>query len=137
VLATPSPGGPTALPGDTWSLVATFSDGSTASILYAAEGPSALPKERIEILGVGRAVEIDNWSSGRSWSNAGSAALRAPRGQQKGTAEQLRCFVDSLRTGRAGVPLDVTWHVQHAALVAVATQADGVPAEVAWPRPAA
>ena len=135
-LATPSPGGPTSSPGDTWTLTLAFTDGSIATIVYAADGPSALPKERVEVIGVGRAAEVDNWSSGRLWTGTGSSALRAPRGQQKGTAEQLTAFLEALASGRPAVPLDTTWHVQHVGLSAVASLADGLPRSPAWPRPA-
>ncbi len=132
---TPSPGGPTALPGDTFSLALRFTDGSVAQILYAAEGPRTLPKEQVEVVGLQHAARVDNWSQGQLWTTGGRSALRVGRGQQKGIAEQLHAFVDTLRTGQPAVPLDVTWHVQHATLVAASTSADGLPADVAWPRP--
>lgn len=135
ILATPSPGGPTALAGDTFTVTMSFNDGSVANLFYVAEGPSSLPKERIEVMGLSRAAEIDNWSSGRCWTNAGQSRLAGPRGQQKGVTEQIRAFLETLRTGRPAVPLDTTWHVQHAALCARDTLKTGIPAFVSWPRP--
>jgi predicted dehydrogenase/threonine dehydrogenase-like Zn-dependent dehydrogenase len=135
VIAHPSPGGATALPGDTWTAQLLFRDGSTCTITYDAEGPRTLEKERLELLGVGRAVEIVDWASAKAWTAAGSRALPVPRGQQKGVPEELTAFTESLRTGIPRVPHDVTWHVHHACLQARATLEDGAPREVAWPRP--
>lgn len=135
VLATSSPGGPTALPDDTWTATLTFDDGSIAQVSYASEGPRTLPKERMEVLGLGRAVVVEDWSGGTVWTATGHRKLKVARGQHKGFPDQLAAFADALRTGRPAVPQDVTWHVQHAVLTAERTTHDNVPAEVAWPRP--
>lgn len=133
--ASASPGGATALPSDSWSCELVFADGSVAQILYAAEGPKSLPKERLEVLGMGKAGLIEDWSGGKLWTATGQQRLRVPRGQHKGFPEQLHAFVSSLRSGKAAVPLDVTWHVMHAVLTGDSATTQGVSAQVAWPRP--
>ncbi|MFK7928725.1 MAG: bi-domain-containing oxidoreductase [Myxococcota bacterium] len=136
VVAQVSPGGPTALAADTWTATMTFSDGSMAQVQYAAEGARTAPKERLEVIGLGKLAVIDDWTSGTLFHPGGSRKLKAPRGQQKGIVEQLAAFVRALNTGTAAVPLDTTWHVQHAVLTLNQTSMTGVAAEVAWPRPA-
>jgi len=136
VSAQVSRGGPTALPSDTWTATLTFGDGSLAQIQYAAEGSRAAPKERLEVVGLGKLAVINDWASGTVFDSTGSHRLKAPRGQQKGIPEQLAAFVRSLRTGKPAVSLDTTWHVQHSVLVLNQTTTTGVAADVACPTPA-
>ncbi|TVQ87360.1 MAG: hypothetical protein EA397_18765 [Deltaproteobacteria bacterium] len=137
VVATPSPGGATSLAGDTWAAQLSFVDGSLATITYAADGPTSLEKERIEVVGLGCAAEVLNWSSGRVYTTAGRRPLRVGRGQLKGTDEQLTAFFRTLRGEPPAVDLDETLHVQHATLLLVDTLRDGVPAQATWPYPEA
>ncbi len=129
--------GPTALAGDTFAIALQFSDGSLAQILYAADGDSGLEKEHYEVFGLGMAARIENFTSGFLWRGGRRRRLRRSWSQEKGVAEEIEAFLTTLRTGRPAVPLDVTWHVQHATLRAAESLARGVPLEVAWPRPGA
>jgi predicted dehydrogenase len=137
VLATGAGPGTTSLAGDTFVITLTFTDGSVATILYAADGDRSLPKERVEVVGLGRVAVVDDWSAGWLYSSGRKRKLGVRRGQQKGTAEQLRVFFDALRSGRPAVPLDVTWHVQHVTLLAARSLSDLVPRSATWPLPAA
>jgi predicted dehydrogenase len=127
--------GPTSLPGDTFAISLSFSDGSLAQVLYAADGDRGLGKERYEVYGLARVAIIDDWRGGRLHREGRQRAFKLGRGQKKGVREQLQAFLGALRTGRPAVPLDVAWHVQHATLAAAASLTDGLPREVAWPRP--
>jgi polar amino acid transport system substrate-binding protein len=49
------------LPDDNVSATIEFADGSVGTILYSALGADSLTKERIEIMGDGRSVVIDNF----------------------------------------------------------------------------
>jgi len=135
VQATPMGAGPTSLPGDTFAISLSFGDGSLAQIFYAADGDRGLGKERYEVFGSGRVAIIDDWSAGWVHHEGRKQAFKLGRGQKKGVREQLQAFLEALRTGRPTVPMDATWHVHHATLAAAASLADGLPREVAWPRP--
>lgn len=136
VFTMPAGAGPTASADDTFCITLGFADGSLASITYAADGGRNLPKEAIEVAGLGRTVTVDNWTRGTVHTNASSSPLKVGRGQLKGSSEQLDAFFRSIRTGVPAVALDTTWHVHHATLVAARSLRDGLPAEVSWPRPA-
>ena len=128
-------GGGSSNPGDSFVLSLSFSDGSIATITYAADGDRGMAKERCEVFGAGQCAVIEDWSKGVLYQRGKTRALEAPRGQQKGTVEQLEAFVAALQTGEPAVSMDVTLHVHHAALRARDSLRDQQPRAVAWPRP--
>jgi len=89
------------------SLAATlrFADGSVGTILYSAVGDPAVAKERIEILGNGIVVEIDDFS--RLSVSRGGKTMRRKASQDKGQVNLVRAFLAATR-GEAPppVPLD-------------------------------
>jgi predicted dehydrogenase len=76
--------------------VVSFPDGSLAAILYASQGSPALPKERIEIFGGGRAIVLDDFAALEVHGVRGRrrARFRAP---DKGHAGILADFHGALR----------------------------------------
>jgi len=102
--------GPKTLVGDNWVLTLAYADGSLASIVYIAAGDAGLPKERVEVLGGGRAAVIDDfrhaelYSSGRRQRRG--IDRRSPRAalrlQDKGHEATLDAALRFFRAG--GVP---------------------------------
>ena len=84
---------------DCVSLLLKFEDGSTAAIQYLANGHRAFPKERIEVFGGGRILQIDNFRALRGWGWSGFRGLRRWR-QDKGQLACAKAFLDSIREGR-------------------------------------
>ena len=87
-----------------------FADGSIGTILYAPAGDPSLPKERIEILGTGIAVMIDDFArltiNGRSRKAA----------QDKGQRALVQAFLDARLSGIPPIPLATLDAVSRATL---------------------
>ncbi|HEX6184295.1 MAG TPA: bi-domain-containing oxidoreductase [Pyrinomonadaceae bacterium] len=82
-----------------------FADGSNGSIAYLAEGDRALPKERVEIFGGGRAFVIEDFRSAASYAGGREAGTRL-RAQDKGQREEVRAVCAAVREGApAPIPL--------------------------------
>jgi predicted dehydrogenase len=70
--------GPRTLPGDNVLLVVRYADGSMANILYVASAPRRLAKERLEVLGAGRAAVVDDFRHIELLPRAGRRGVRSP-----------------------------------------------------------
>lgn len=91
---------------DSVFITLAFSDGSNGSIAYLAEGDKALPKERIEIFGQGRALVLDDFRSATMYRE-GREETRRLRAQDKGQAEEMRVLCSVVMEGnRAPISLD-------------------------------
>ena len=75
-----------------------FADGSNGSIAYLAEGDRSVPKERIEIIGGGKAFLIDDFRRTSSFSN-GKEASKKLLSQDKGQPEEVRVVCSTVLTG--------------------------------------
>src|SRR6266542_3791393 len=75
-----------------------FADGSTGCIAYLAEGDKSLAKERVEILGGGKAVIIDYFRR-VSFYHRGRETEVKFRAQDKGQAEEVRAVCETVITG--------------------------------------
>ncbi|HST50615.1 MAG TPA: bi-domain-containing oxidoreductase [Pyrinomonadaceae bacterium] len=83
-----------------------FADGSNGSIAYLAEGDSALPKERVEIFGAGRAFVIEDFRVATSYRDGRETRTKL-RAQDKGQREEVRAVCASVLAGTpAPIPLD-------------------------------
>jgi predicted dehydrogenase len=86
--------------GDDVTLSLGFPDGSTATLVYASGGDRSLPKERLEVLGDGMAVVLDDFrrlivhAGGREQRIGGRLAT-----QDKGHGAELSAFLSAARTG--------------------------------------
>jgi len=77
-----------------------LADGSNGSIAYLAEGNSALPKERIEIFGAGKAFLIDDFRNAAAYENGREKKTKL-REQDKGQADEVRAVCAMVREGKA------------------------------------
>ena len=101
-------------------------DGSVSSISYQAAGDASLPKERIEILGNGRAAVSDNWGALTLWS--GGRMTTARGGKDKGHASELSHFLDACTSGDAWpIPWEELYAVCEASFLAVRSLREGLP----------
>jgi predicted dehydrogenase/threonine dehydrogenase-like Zn-dependent dehydrogenase len=75
-----------------------MSDGSIASIVYAAGGDSLLAKEHVEIFCDGSVATIDDFKSGTLIRNRKTTRLGG-RAQDKGHAAEIAAFVEAARAG--------------------------------------
>lgn len=80
-----------------------MSDGSIASIVYAASGDSSVAKEHVEIFCDGSVATIDDFKSGSVVRDRKSTRLGG-RAQDKGHAAEIAAFVEAARTG-GGAPI--------------------------------
>ncbi len=103
---------------DTATITLAFADGSTGTIHYLATGDKAFPKERFEIFGGGRILQLDNFRVLRGWGwknfSKQSSGLFS---QDKGHAAGIRAFVDAVAAGSpAPIPLDEILEVSRIAI---------------------
>jgi predicted dehydrogenase/threonine dehydrogenase-like Zn-dependent dehydrogenase len=85
-------------PQDTLSVTLNFADGSLGTIHYFANGNKAFPKERLEIFGSGRVLQLDNFRQLRGFGWPGFKKMNLWR-QDKGHAAEIQAFVEAVRTG--------------------------------------
>jgi predicted dehydrogenase/threonine dehydrogenase-like Zn-dependent dehydrogenase len=86
-----------------------YPDGSAAVISYLTDGSPRFPKETLDVTVDGRTGRLDNFQRVTVWPAQGRpVGKRSLTGQDKGQREQLRRFVEAVRTGRPmPIPLDV------------------------------
>ncbi len=95
-----------AVDDDSVFITLKFADGSNGSIAYLAEGDRALPKERVEIFGAGRAFVIEDFRAAAEYAGGRETRTRL-RAQDKGQREQVRAVCAALREGGpAPIPLE-------------------------------
>ena len=82
-----------------------FADGSNGTIAYLAEGDRALPKERVEVFGAGRAFVVEDYRAATAYAGGRETRTRL-RAQDKGVRAEARAVCAALRDGgRAPIPL--------------------------------
>jgi predicted dehydrogenase len=83
---------------DKASITLGFEDGSIGTILYYANGAASFPKERIEVFGGGRVLQLDNFRrlKGYGWPNFRKMNLWRQDKGQKGCA---KAFLDAVQSG--------------------------------------
>ena len=77
------------------AVVIQFGGGSVGTLIYTGGGASAMPKERVEVLGVELTAVIDDFRTVELFR--GSRRLRRRRASGKGFAEQMRAFSGALK----------------------------------------
>jgi predicted dehydrogenase len=87
------------------SVTLRLADGSLGAIHYLANGDPSLPKERIEVLGGGRAAQLDNFRS-LVLHRDHRRRRRRLLNQAKGHAEEMAAFVGAVARGEP-MPVDV------------------------------
>jgi len=81
-----------------------FADGSVGTIVYTADGAGALPKERLEVFGAGRAAVLDDFKVTTLY-DAGRPSTFRTRRQDKGFADEIDHFVAAVTAGASGDPI--------------------------------
>lgn len=93
-----------------------FADGSAGTIHYLVGGHRRFPKERIEVFGSGRVLQLDNFRRLRAFGWPAGSGLWRWR-QDKGHRECLRAFVAAVREGGpAPIPPDEVFEVARVTL---------------------
>jgi predicted dehydrogenase/threonine dehydrogenase-like Zn-dependent dehydrogenase len=85
-------------PRDTLSVTLNFADGSLGTIHYFANGNKAFPKERLEIFGSGRVLQLDNFRQLRGFGWPGFKKMNL-WSQDKGHRAEIQAFVQAAQTG--------------------------------------
>lgn len=88
--------------GDAVSAVIRFVDGSTGTIVYSSLGDPGLPKEYIEVLAAGCAVQLDDFR--RLTVTRGNKSATTKGAQDKGQAALVAAF---LKASRAEAPAPI------------------------------
>jgi predicted dehydrogenase/threonine dehydrogenase-like Zn-dependent dehydrogenase len=90
---------------DKASITLEFENGSHGTIHYFANGSKAFPKERIEVFGGGRVLQLDNFRKLRAWGWPGFSS--ASGRQDKGHLACSAAFVRALKRGEESpIPFD-------------------------------
>jgi predicted dehydrogenase len=87
-----------ASPEDSVEAMLRYRDGSVATIAYLSQGHPALPKERIEILGNGSVLTLDDFMS-VEWHTPGDTGRETAKRQDKGHRAEIKAFLGALREG--------------------------------------
>jgi predicted dehydrogenase/threonine dehydrogenase-like Zn-dependent dehydrogenase len=74
-----------------------LSDGSAAAITYAAGGDGGMSKERIEVMGGGRAAVLEDFRELHLYT--GRRAQVTKQRRDKGHAAEIEAFIEAARTG--------------------------------------
>ena len=77
-----------------------FADGSFGTVHYLGNGHKSFPKERLEIFGGGRILQLDNFRVLRGYGWPGFKSMRLWR-QDKGNRACVGAFVESIAAGSA------------------------------------
>ncbi len=107
-----------------------LADGSAGSIAYAAGGDHSLPKERLEVMGDGKAAVLDDFA--RLTLHAGGRASTVVKGRQdKGHGAELKAFLDVVvHGGPSPIDPEEAAHVTRVTFAAVESARAGVPVEL-------
>jgi polar amino acid transport system substrate-binding protein len=106
-------------------------DGSIGSVLYAASGDAAMPKERIEVFGRGKSAVLDNFQSLTTWAG-NKKRVTSALSVEKGHAAQIGAWMDALvRDAAPPIAWDELLNVSRATLATVDALRDGGSVDVA------
>ena len=110
--------GPLTLPDDSFVLTFAYPDGSVATVAYVASGHPRMPKERVEILGAGKSLVIEDFRRLRRFGE-GLLPSRPAISQDKGHPALLTAALRFFRDGgEPPVPYAHLIATSHACLVA-------------------
>lgn len=120
---------PNAALGDNVNVTLRYDDGSLASIVYTSKGDKASGKERIEVFAGGVTCGIDDFARAEVW-RAGKRE-RWKGAADKGHREEMRLFVEAVRTGgESPIPLAEIAASSRATLRAAQALVSGNPARL-------
>ncbi len=111
--------------GDTVSISLKFENGSVATIQYLGNGHRSVPKERIEVFGGGRVLQLDNFRRLKAFGWKGFKGMNLWR-QDKGHGAEMKSLMDAVREGKASpIPFDEIVEVTRASFQAAGVSATG------------
>lgn len=88
---------------DSLTIAITHADGSLSTIVYAAEGDTAIPKERVELFGGASTVVIDDFKETRTAT--GGRVSRTRGAQDKGHRAEVAAFIAAAQAGAESTEL--------------------------------
>jgi predicted dehydrogenase len=106
-----------------------LANGSVGSIAYVADGSPRVSKERVEAFSGQRAGVLDNYETLQLFGPDG-VDERHDGGRDKGHNEEIRRFVEGIRTGTPPVPLEDVRNVSAATLAIIESLRSGRPVRV-------
>ena len=113
----------------------SFANGSTATVVYSAEGAPEMPKERIEVFAGGRSWVLDDFASLTSYTRGNTKTVTAQK-QDKGHAALMRSVLAASRGERPFEPgLTAAYVAQSVALATLEAIATGQTVAVELPPP--
>ncbi|WP_406443733.1 bi-domain-containing oxidoreductase [Streptomyces sp. NBC_00631] len=116
-------------------IVLRYPDGSTATISYVTSGPSAFPKETLDLIADGRALRLDDFVRASVYGRKRWVSSRLPKARDKGQNAELAAFVKAVRTGGPmPVPLQSLVATTAATLAVQTGLASGAPVTLARAR---
>ena len=118
-------------PRDEQSIITlTFEDGSIGTVIYAAGGDTALPKERCEVFAEGKALTMDDFEVTAFYAKGQKGVFRTGK-RDKGFQEEMNQFVTCVTRGNGPVvPFHEIEAVTRACLLAVQSMRTGRPYRV-------
>jgi predicted dehydrogenase len=115
---------------DTFAVTVSFENGTVGQVLYAGNGDSTFPKERLEIFAGGTVTVIDDYRRAEVIRGGKQETLKLTR-QDKGHAEELRRFTEAIRTGNPmPIPLEEIALTSLVTLLAARSIQSGCPERV-------
>ena len=75
-----------------------FQNGSTGIITYVTGGNARYPKETLDAAAGGRNARLDNFRQATVWAGRRQSSARS-RGQDKGQQQEIRHFIEAVRSG--------------------------------------
>lgn len=92
--------GALAVTDDKASITLRFADGSVGTVHYLANGDKSFPKERLEVFGGGKVLQLDNFRKLRGYGFKDFSKMELWR-QDKGQTACAQAFVTAVKEGRA------------------------------------
>ncbi|MBW1595667.1 Gfo/Idh/MocA family oxidoreductase [Streptomyces sp. JJ38] len=116
-------------------VVLRYPGGSVATISYLTSGPSAFPKETLDLLADGRALRLDDFVRASVYGRRRWVSSRLPKARDKGQRAELDAFLRAVRTGGPmPVPLESLVATTTATLAVPTALATGAPVTLAEAR---
>ncbi|GAA4661941.1 bi-domain-containing oxidoreductase [Streptomyces chumphonensis] len=116
-------------------VVLRYPGGSTATLSYVTTGPSAFPKETLDLVADGRALRLDDFVRASVYGRKRWVSSRLPKARDKGQRAELDAFLRAVRTGGPmPVPLESLVATTAATLAVPTALATGTPVTLAEAR---
>jgi predicted dehydrogenase/threonine dehydrogenase-like Zn-dependent dehydrogenase len=108
-----------------------YDDGSLATITYLTDAHRRFPKETFEASSSGRTARLDNFKRATVWSGTHARIRRHLGSTDKGQRDEIKAFLDSVRTGGPmPISLDSLTATTRATLAAATGVASRTPQEL-------